>query len=141
MSVLGDIYQHLLISLNSFSEEEGADTTDSLDIKPPQAIIRHHKINAPRRREKHGERKDRKEDKERKSRHHDRGEERYRDKHRHRRHDMESLDRGERSDGSKREREKIEGHSRERESSRHERKERNTGDRVLEDLRERYHIL
>ncbi|XP_033220117.1 cyclin-dependent kinase 11B-like isoform X2 [Belonocnema kinseyi] len=125
----------------SFSEEEGADTTDSLDIKPPQAVIRHHKVNAPRRRDKHSERRDRKEDKERKSRHHDRGEERHRDKHRHRRHEMESLDRGERSDGSKRERERvdrierIDSHS--RDSSRHERKERNTGDRVLEDLRER----
>lgn len=57
---------------------------------------------------------------------------------------MESLERGERSDGSKRERERmdrmerIDGHSRDRESSRHDRKDRTTGDRVLEDLRERY---
>lgn len=33
---------------------------------------------------------------------------------------------------------RMESHSRDRESSRHDRKERSTGDRVLEDLRERY---
>ncbi|XP_043466663.1 cyclin-dependent kinase 11B [Leptopilina heterotoma] len=127
----------------SFSEEEGADTTDSLDIKPPQAVKRHHKINVSRRRDKHVDKRDRKDEKERKSRHHDRVEDKHRDKHRHRRHDVESLERGERSEGSKRERERIDrmeridGHSRDRESSRHERKDRTTGDRVLEDLRER----
>ncbi|KZC14815.1 Serine/threonine-protein kinase PITSLRE [Dufourea novaeangliae] len=125
----------------SFSEEDGGDTADSLDIKPPQAVVRHHKSNSSRRREKHGERRDRREEKERKSRHHDRGEDRHRDKHRHRRHGLDILERSDRSDGSKRDRERmerlerLEGH-RERES-RHDRKERSTGDRVLEDLRER----
>lgn len=70
------------ILLNSFSEEEGADTADSLDIKPPQAVIRHHKSNSSRRRDKHSERRDRREEKERKSRHHERSDERHRDKHR-----------------------------------------------------------
>ncbi|KAL2745940.1 cyclin-dependent kinase 11B-like isoform X1 [Vespula maculifrons] len=126
----------------SFSEEDGGDTADSLDIKPPQAVIRHRKSGSSHRREKHNERRDRREEKERKSRHHDRGEDRHRDKHRHRRHGMDPLDRSERSEGSKRERERMErlermeSHSRDRES-RHERKERSTGDRVLEDLRER----
>ncbi|XP_015606863.1 cyclin-dependent kinase 11A isoform X2 [Cephus cinctus] len=123
----------------SFSEEDGADTADSLDIKPPQAVIRHRKITSSHRREKHSERHERREEKERKSRHHERTEERHRDKHRHRRH-IEGMERSDRSDGSKRERdrvERMEGHGRERES-RHERKERNAGDRVLEeDLRER----
>lgn len=133
-----------LFILYSFSEEEGADTTDSLDIKPPQAVKRHHKINVSRRRDKHVEKRDRKDEKERKSRHHDRVDDKHRDKHRHRRHDVESMERSERSEGSKRERERIDrmeridGHSRDRESSRHERKDRTTGDRVLEDLRERY---
>lgn len=128
----------------SFSEEDGADTADSLDIKPPQAVIRHHKSNSSRRREKHGERRDRREEKERKSRHHERGDERHRDKHRHRRHGTEVTERPERPEGPKRDRERVErsdriesvGHSRDRES-RHDRKERSTGDRVLEDLRER----
>ncbi|XP_015119065.1 cyclin-dependent kinase 11B isoform X2 [Diachasma alloeum] len=127
----------------SFSEEEGADTADSLDIKPPQATVALHKSGSSRRREKHSDRRDRREDKERKSRHHDR-EERYRDKHRHRRHGMESLDRSDRPDNSKRDRERterldrgVEAHSRDGESSRHERKDRSTGDRVLEDLRTR----
>ncbi|XP_012282419.1 cyclin-dependent kinase 11B isoform X2 [Orussus abietinus] len=123
----------------SFSEEEGGDTADSLDIKPPQAMVRHHKTITTRRRDKHVERRDRREEKERKSRHHER-EERHRDKHRHRRHGVEGMERVERPEGSKRERdriERIEAHGRERESSRHERKERTTGDRVLEDLRER----
>ena len=125
----------------SFSEEDGGDTADSLDIKPPQAVVRHHKSNSSRRRDKHGDRRDRREEKERKSRHHDRGEDRHRDKHRHRRHGADLLERSERSDGSKRDRERMErleridGH-RDRES-RHDRKERSTGDRVLEDLRER----
>ncbi|XP_076244271.1 cyclin dependent kinase 11B pitslre [Calliopsis andreniformis] len=125
----------------SFSEEDGGDTADSLDIKPPQAVVRHHKSNSSRQREKHGDRRDRREEKERKSRHHDRGEERHRDKHRHRRHGVDLLDRSDRSEGSKRDRERmerlerLESH-RDRES-RHDRKERSTGDRVLEDLRER----
>ncbi|OAD62554.1 Serine/threonine-protein kinase PITSLRE [Eufriesea mexicana] len=83
----------------SFSEEDGGDTADSLDIKPPQAIVRHHKSNSSRRREKHSDRRDRREEKERKSRHHDRGEDRHRDKHRHRRHGMDILERSERSEG------------------------------------------
>ncbi|XP_034950733.1 cyclin-dependent kinase 11B isoform X2 [Chelonus insularis] len=126
----------------SFSEEEGADTADSLDIKPPQAAVRLHKSSSSRRREKHSDRRDRRDEKDRKSRHHDR-EDRHRDKHRHRRHGLESLERSERSDGSKRDRDRLERldrldlHSRERESSRHDRKERCTGDRVLEDLRTR----
>ncbi|XP_031849239.1 cyclin dependent kinase 11B pitslre isoform X3 [Nomia melanderi] len=125
----------------SFSEEDGGDTADSLDIKPPQAIVRHHKSNSSRRRDKHGDRRDRREEKERKSRHHDRGEDRHRDKHRHRRHGVDLLERSERSEGSKRDRERLERlerleSHRERES-RHDRKERSTGDRVLEDLRER----
>ncbi|XP_046411632.1 cyclin-dependent kinase 11B isoform X1 [Neodiprion fabricii] len=130
----------------SFSEEDGADTADSLDIKPPQAVIRHHKSNSSRRREKHSERRDRREEKERKSRHHERDDERHRDKRRHRRHGNDVLDRTERTDGPKRDRDRIErseridsGHSRDRES-RHDRKERSTGDRVLEDLRERNNI-
>ncbi|XP_031849240.1 cyclin dependent kinase 11B pitslre isoform X4 [Nomia melanderi] len=122
-------------------EEDGGDTADSLDIKPPQAIVRHHKSNSSRRRDKHGDRRDRREEKERKSRHHDRGEDRHRDKHRHRRHGVDLLERSERSEGSKRDRERLERlerleSHRERES-RHDRKERSTGDRVLEDLRER----
>ncbi|XP_063975365.1 cyclin-dependent kinase 11B-like isoform X2 [Diachasmimorpha longicaudata] len=127
----------------SFSEEEGADTADSLDIKPPQATVALHKSSSSRRREKHSDRRDRREDKERKSRHHDR-EERYRDKHRHRRHGIESLDRSDRLENSKRDRDRaerldrsLEAHSRDGESSRHERKDRTTGDRVLEDLRTR----
>ncbi|XP_012269479.1 cyclin-dependent kinase 11B isoform X2 [Athalia rosae] len=126
----------------SFSEEDGADTADSLDIKPPQAVIRHHKSNSSRRREKHTDRRDRRDEKERKSRHHERGDERHRDKHRHRRHGTEITERPERTDGAKRDRERMErseridGGHRDRES-RHERKERSTGDRVLEDLRER----
>ncbi|XP_011303293.1 cyclin-dependent kinase 11A isoform X2 [Fopius arisanus] len=127
----------------SFSEEEGADTADSLDIKPPQATVALHKSSSSRRREKHSDRRDRREEKERKSRHHDR-EERYRDKHRHRRHGPESMDRSDRQDNSKRDRERpdrldrgMETHSRDGESSRHERKDRSTGDRVLEDLRTR----
>ncbi|XP_017754070.1 PREDICTED: cyclin-dependent kinase 11B [Eufriesea mexicana] len=91
----------------SFSEEDGGDTADSLDIKPPQAIVRHHKSNSSRRREKHSDRRDRREEKERKSRHHDRGEDRHRDKHRHRRHGMDILERSERSEGSKRDRREI----------------------------------
>ncbi|KAK9301005.1 hypothetical protein QLX08_006493 [Tetragonisca angustula] len=125
----------------SFSEEDGGDTADSLDIKPPQAVVRHHKSNSSRRRDKHSDRRDRREEKERKSRHHDRGEDRHRDKHRHRRHGVDILERSERSDGSKRDRERLERlermeSHRDRES-RHDRKERSTGDRVLEDLRER----
>ncbi|CAK9798863.1 Serine/threonine-protein kinase PITSLRE [Anthophora quadrimaculata] len=125
----------------SFSEEDGGDTADSLDIKPPQAVVRHHKSNSSRRRDKHGDRRDRREDKERKTRHHERGEDRHRDKHRHRRHAVDILERSDRSDGSKRDRERLERlermeSHRDRES-RHDRKERSTGDRVLEDLRER----
>ncbi|KAL0132944.1 hypothetical protein PUN28_000585 [Cardiocondyla obscurior] len=126
----------------SFSEEEGGDTADSLDIKPPQAVVRHHKSSSSRRREKHSDRRNRRDEKERKSRQHER-EDRHRDKHRHRRHVGEPLERSERLEGSKRNRERmeridrIEGHSRDRESSRHDRKDRSTGDRVLEDLRER----
>ncbi|XP_008217163.1 cyclin-dependent kinase 11B isoform X2 [Nasonia vitripennis] len=124
-------------SQTSFSEEEGADTADSLEIKPPQAVVRHRKTTSHRR-DKHSDRSgigggsgsDRsRDDKERKSRHHERGEEsRHRDKHsRHRRHEMDVVvEKSRRSDPSKRD----------RESSRHERKERSTGDRVLEDLRE-----
>ncbi|XP_020293847.1 cyclin-dependent kinase 11B isoform X1 [Pseudomyrmex gracilis] len=122
----------------SFSEEEGGDTADSLDIKPPQAVVHHHKSSS-RRRDKHGDRRSRREEKERKSRQHER-EDRHRDKHRHRRHVGEPLERSERLESSKRNRERMESHShtRERESSsRHDRKERSTGDRVLEDLRER----
>lgn len=125
----------------SFSEEDGGDTADSLDIKPPQAVVHHHKSTSSRRREKHSDRRDRREEKERKSRHHDRGEDRHREKHRHRRH-ADILVRSDQVEGSsKRDRERMErlermeGH-RERES-RYERKARNTGDRVLEDLRER----
>ncbi|RLU18409.1 hypothetical protein DMN91_008766 [Ooceraea biroi] len=127
----------------SFSEEEGGDTADSLDIKPPQAIVRHHKSSSSRRREKHSDRRSHRDEKERKSRQHER-EDRHRDKHRHRRHVGEPLERSERLESSKqrnRDRierlERLEGHSRDRESSRHDRKERSTGDRVLEDLRER----
>ncbi|XP_011262301.2 cyclin-dependent kinase 11B isoform X1 [Camponotus floridanus] len=126
----------------SFSEEEGGDTADSLDIKPPQAVVRHHKSSSSRRREKHNDRRSRRDEKERKSRQHER-EDRHRDKHRHRRHVGEPMERIERLETSKRNRERIdrldrmETHSRDRESSRHDRKERNTGDRVLEDLRER----
>ncbi|CAK9828679.1 Serine/threonine-protein kinase PITSLRE [Anthophora retusa] len=125
----------------SFSEEDGGDTADSLDIKPPQAVVRHHKSNSSRRRDKHGDRRDRREDKERKTRHHERGEDRHRDKHRHRRHAVDILERSDRSEGSKRDRERLERlermeSHRDRES-RHDRKERSTGDRVLEDLRER----
>ncbi|XP_057326114.1 cyclin-dependent kinase 11B-like isoform X1 [Microplitis mediator] len=130
----------------SFSEEEGGDTADSLDIKPPQAALRLRKSNSSRRRDKHGERRDRRDDKDRKSRHHDREDRRRENKHRHRRHGVESASDG--GGGSKRERDRLERtdrldtHSRsaaasERESSRYERKERNTGDRVLEDLRTR----
>ncbi|XP_012234760.1 cyclin-dependent kinase 11B isoform X2 [Linepithema humile] len=127
----------------SFSEEEGGDTADSLDIKPPQAVIRHHKSSSSRRREKHSDKRSRRDEKERKSRQYER-EDRHRDKHRHRRHTGEPLERSERGmESSKRSRERMsrldrmESHSRDRESSRHDRKERSTGDRVLEDLRER----
>ncbi|XP_066599865.1 cyclin-dependent kinase 11A-like [Prorops nasuta] len=130
----------------SFSEEDGADTADSLDIKPPQAVIRHHKSSSSRRREKHErmERRDRREEKERKSRHRERNDDRHREKHRHRRHGIDLLERSsERSENSKRDRERIErserleSHARDRETTRHGRKERTTGDRELEDLRER----
>ncbi|XP_011156372.1 cyclin-dependent kinase 11B isoform X2 [Solenopsis invicta] len=128
----------------SFSEEEGGDTADSLDIKPPQAIVRHHKSSSSHRSEKHSDRRNRRDEKERKSRQHeDRREDRHRNKHRHRRHVGEPLERPERLESSKRNRERMErldrmeSHPRDRESSRHDRKERNTGDRVLEDLRER----
>lgn len=53
------------------------------------------------------------------------------------------MERSERLESSKRNRERMErldrmeSHSRDREPSRHDRKERTTGDRVLEDLRER----
>ncbi|XP_012524249.1 cyclin-dependent kinase 11B isoform X4 [Monomorium pharaonis] len=126
----------------SFSEEEGGDTADSLDIKPPQAVVRHHKSSSSRRREKHSDRRNRRDDKDRKSRQHER-EDRHRDKHRHRRHVGEPLERLERFESSKRNRDRMErldrmeSHSRDRESSKHDRKERSTGDRVLEDLRER----
>ncbi|XP_012524241.1 cyclin-dependent kinase 11B isoform X3 [Monomorium pharaonis] len=127
---------------SSFSEEEGGDTADSLDIKPPQAVVRHHKSSSSRRREKHSDRRNRRDDKDRKSRQHER-EDRHRDKHRHRRHVGEPLERLERFESSKRNRDRMErldrmeSHSRDRESSKHDRKERSTGDRVLEDLRER----
>ncbi|KAL6266441.1 hypothetical protein P5V15_003291 [Pogonomyrmex californicus] len=126
----------------SFSEEEGGDTADSLDIKPPQAVVRHHKSSSSRRREKHSDRRNRRDEKERKSRQHER-EDRHRDKHRHRRHVGEPMERSDRLESSKRNRDRMERldrmetHSRDRESSRHDRKERSTGDRVLEDLRER----
>ena len=133
------------LSVKSFSEEDGGDTADSLDIKPPQAAARMRKSSSSRRGEKHSDRRDRHEDREqRKSRHHDRAEERHRDKHRHRRHGMENLERSDRTEGLKRDRdrsERIDTHSRDRDSSRHDRKERSTGDRVLEDLRERYSIF
>ncbi|XP_053593604.1 cyclin-dependent kinase 11B isoform X2 [Microplitis demolitor] len=130
----------------SFSEEEGGDTADSLDIKPPQAALRLRKSNSSRRRDKHGERRDRRDDKDRKSRHHDREDRRRENKHRHRRHGVESASDG--GGGSKRDRDRLERtdrldtHSRsaaasDRESSRYERKERITEDRVLEDLRSR----
>lgn len=127
----------------SFSEEEGGDTADSLDIKPPQAVVRHHKSSSSRRREKHSDRRNRRDEKERKSRQHEREDRQHRDKHRHRRHVGEPLERSERLESSKRNRERMErldrmeSHSRDRECSRHDRKERSTGDRVLEDLRER----
>ncbi|XP_071563402.1 uncharacterized protein Pitslre isoform X3 [Temnothorax nylanderi] len=132
----------MLPRIFSFSEEEGGDTADSLDIKPPQAVVRHHKSSSSHRREKHSDRRNRRDEKERKSRQHER-EDRHRDKHRHRRHVEEPLERPERLESSKRNRERMErldrmeSHSRDRESSRHDRKERSTGDRVLEDLRER----
>ncbi|KAF7994544.1 hypothetical protein HCN44_004016 [Aphidius gifuensis] len=139
----------------SFSEEEGGDTADSLDIKPPQAATRVYKSSSSssRRRDKHNDRRDRRSDdnKERKSsRYYDR-EERHRDKHKHRsRHSggIDGLDRSERSDRSdlskrdQRDRmeriDRVDTHSRDRDSSsRHDRKDRTTGDRVLEDLRTR----
>ncbi|XP_011633094.1 cyclin-dependent kinase 11B isoform X2 [Pogonomyrmex barbatus] len=132
----------MLPRIFSFSEEEGGDTADSLDIKPPQAVVRHHKSSSSRRREKHSDRRNRRDEKERKSRQHER-EDRHRDKHRHRRHVGEPMERSERLESSKRNRDRMERldrmetHSRDRESSRHDRKERSTGDRVLEDLRER----
>lgn len=147
MTEFGKKKKIMSLSVESFSEEEGGDTADSLDIKPPQAASRLRKSNSSsRRREKHGDRRERREDKERKSRHHERADERHRDKHRHRRHGMESIERSDRSEPSKRDRDRteridrIDGHSRDRDSSRHDRKERSTGDRVLEDLRERYDI-
>ncbi|XP_014210261.1 cyclin-dependent kinase 11B isoform X2 [Copidosoma floridanum] len=129
-------------SISSYSEGEGVDTTDSLEIKPPQAVVRHRKATSSHRRNKHSDRS--REDKERSvklsssssstSRHHGERDDtsRYvRDsggtKHsKHRRHG-EIEEKTRRSDPSKRE----------REPTRHERKERSTGDRVLEDLRER----
>ncbi|KAJ8682784.1 hypothetical protein QAD02_018576 [Eretmocerus hayati] len=115
-----------------YSEEDGADTADSLEIKPPQAVVRHRKTTSHRR-DKHPDRSsggERRDDKERKLRHHETrlDDGRHRDKHsRHRRHEVESAEKARRSDPSVK---------REREPSRHERKERSTGDRVLEDLRE-----
>lgn len=116
---------------------EELETGDSLDIKPPQAVIRHRKSH---RREKRPEQSGRRSDKDRKSRHQDRliEEDRHRDKHgRHRRHTGEAeVDRIKRSS--------MEHMKRPPEvPKRHDRKERissGNADRVLEDLRERYNI-
>ncbi|KAL7301501.1 hypothetical protein TKK_0005937 [Trichogramma kaykai] len=123
------------IRRSPYSEEEGADTADSLDIKPPQAVIRHRKV-ISHRHDKHSDRSAERRDEKDRKRHRD-----YRDESRHkekyssssRHHSGRHSDFSEtmeqpsrRSDSSKRE----------RESYRHERKERSTGDRVLEDLRE-----
>ncbi|XP_023248308.1 uncharacterized protein LOC111644028 [Copidosoma floridanum] len=50
-------------SISSYSEGEGVDTTDSLEIKPPQAVVRHRKATSSHRRNKHSDRS--REDKER----------------------------------------------------------------------------
>ena len=106
------------------SEGEGTDTEDSLEIKPPQVMVRHRK-DTSHRRDKHSERSN------------DRGSSggdsssssRHRVKRsRHRRREIEPYDKARRSDPAKRD----------RESYRYERKERSTGDRVFEDLRESY---
>ncbi|XP_058791461.1 cyclin-dependent kinase 11B-like isoform X2 [Phymastichus coffea] len=103
--------------------------TDSLEIKPPQVAARHHKISSHRK-EKYSS--DRREVKEYKMRqHHEDG--KHRDKSRdikHRRYEVESSEKPKKSDSSsKREKE-----------SRHERKDvrtSSTGERLMEDLRER----
>ncbi|XP_074102102.1 uncharacterized protein LOC141529467 isoform X2 [Cotesia typhae] len=128
----------------SFSED-GEDTTDSLEIKPPQASQRSYKLNSSRRRDKHSSYSDRLDDRDRKSRHYDREDRRRENKHKHRRHGLES---GSDTSVSKRERERfdrserLDNYSRsvvnsEREFSRHERKGGINEDRVLEDLRTR----
>lgn len=113
-----------------------------MDIKPPQAFIHHHKSSSSRQRKKHSDRRSYRDEKEYKARQHKR-ESRHRDKHGHGRHVIESMERIKHLETSKRNCERtdhldrIETHSRDRELSRHDYKERNTGDRVLEDLRER----
>ncbi|KAH0567199.1 hypothetical protein KQX54_007572 [Cotesia glomerata] len=128
----------------SFSED-GEDTTDSLEIKPPQASQRSYKSNSSRRRDNHSGYSDRLDDRDRKPRHHDREDRRRENKHKHRRHGLES---GSDTSVSKRDRERSERSERldnysrsvvtsEREFSRHERKGRISEDCVLEDLRTR----
>lgn len=125
----------LLFTHCSYSEEDGADTADSLDIKPPQAVVRHRKTTSLHRRDKHPQHSgNSRDDKERinsksSSRHYgvDRDDNSSGKHSRHRRH-------GETDEKMSR---RLDSDKRERDSSRHDRKERNPGDRVLEDLRER----
>lgn len=121
-----------LTAFNSFSDDD-ADTQDSLEIKPPQAVVHHHKKSREHRRDKHAERSGERRDKEYKpSRHHD--DRHHREKHResrYRRPEPDQYEKTRRSEPTKRD----------RDLSRYERKERSTGDRVLEDLRERYFAL
>ncbi|XP_014229717.1 cyclin-dependent kinase 11A-like isoform X1 [Trichogramma pretiosum] len=119
-----------------YSEEEGADTADSLEIKPPQAVVRHRKIisnHHDKYLERSAQRKDEK-DRNQYRNYTSKDESRYREQYSHSNRHHRSLDFTEaiekqvsrRSDPSKRE----------REFSRTERKDHSTGDRVLEDLRE-----
>lgn len=128
--------------ISSFSKKEGGNIADSLDIKPPQAVVCHHKSSSSRQRKKHSDRRSYRDEKERKLHQHEQ-ESRHRDKDRYHRHVRESMERIENLETSKRNRQRtcrldrIETYSRDRESFRHKCKERNTGDRGLKDLRER----
>ena len=132
------------MNLLRYSDEEGVETADSLEIKPPQAVVRRHKSSSRR---KHSDRSnERREEKASKSRHDHSSsanrnpeESRYREKHsssssnsRHRRH-------GEVETAEPKIRRRSDSSKRDRESSRHEGKERSAAnaERMLKDLRER----
>ncbi|XP_026828523.1 uncharacterized protein LOC105286418 isoform X2 [Ooceraea biroi] len=75
----------------SFLEEEDGDTVDSMNITPVQAIVHHHKSSSSCRREKHTERRNHSNEKERKSHQHE-CKDRYRDEYKHHRHIEENLE-------------------------------------------------
>ncbi|RLU18410.1 hypothetical protein DMN91_008767 [Ooceraea biroi] len=75
----------------SISEEEGGDTADSLDIKPPQAIVRHNKSSSSHQRKKHSNRRSHRDEKESKSHQHER-KDRHKDEYKHHRHSDANLE-------------------------------------------------